>query len=158
LPLIAIIATSIIWGLSFLSMKVSVGLLPPMTLALVRFLIGSVVLSIIYLIMEKEKRLNKKDIPILALSGFIGVSAYFYFANNGIQYISASSASIVIAAIPIFTLIAEIIFLKAELTKKKIISVAVSFLGVYLIVGFSSGGASEGSLKGYLLCHCMGRL
>lgn len=102
--------------------------------------------------------MNKKDIPILALSGFIGVSAYFYFANNGIQYISASSASIVIAAIPIFTLIAEIIFLKAELTKKKIISVAVSFLGVYLIVGFSSGGASEGSLKGYLLCHCMGRL
>lgn len=151
LPLMAIVATSIIWGLSFLSIKVAVGVLPPMTLALVRFLIGSVVLSIIYFIMEKEKRLNKKDIPMLALSGCIGMSAYFYFENNGIKYISASSASIIIAVIPIFTLIAEIIFLKAELTKKKIISVIVSFFGVYLIVGFNSGGGSENSLKGYLL-------
>ncbi|WP_432407574.1 DMT family transporter [Wukongibacter sp. M2B1] len=150
LPIMAIVATSIIWGLSFLSIKVTVGVLPPMTLALVRFLMGSVVLSIIYMIMEKEKRLNRKDIPLLALSGFIGVSAYFYFENNGIQYISASSASIIIAAIPIFALIAEIIFLKAELTKKKVISVVVSFFGVYLIVGFNSAGISENSLRGYL--------
>lgn len=151
LPIIALILVSIIWGFSFLSMKVTARVLPPMTLALIRFLIGSIVLSIIYMLKEKKKVLNKRDIPMLALSGFIGVSAYCYFQNNGIRYISASSASIIIAAIPIFTLIAEIVFLKAELTKKKIVSVIISFIGVYLIVGFNSSGLSSNPLKGYLL-------
>lgn len=151
LPLIAIIITSIVWGLSFLSIKVAVAVIPPMTLALLRFLIGCVVLSIIYMIMEKEKRLNRKDIPMLALSGSIGVTIYFYFENNAISLISASSASIIIAAIPIFTLIAEVIIFKVKLTSKKVMSVIVSFIGVYFIVGINTGGASSSSFKGYLL-------
>lgn len=148
LPLVAIIVTSIIWGLSFLSIKVTVDVLPPMTLALTRFLIGSVVLSFIYMFKEKDKKLNKEDIPMLALSGFIGVSVYFYFENNGVKLISASSASMIIAAIPIFTLIAEIIVFKEKLTMKKIISVIISFLGVYLIVGFISETSSASSSNG----------
>ncbi len=148
LPLMAIIVTSIMWGLSFLSIKITVDVLPPMTLALTRFLIGSVVLSFIYMLKEKDKKLNKEDIPMLALSGFIGVSAYFYFENNGVKLISASSASMIIAVIPIFTLIAEIIVFKEKLTMKKIISVIISFLGVYLIVGFISETSSVSSSKG----------
>lgn len=151
LALIAIIVTSIVWGLSFLSIKVTVAVIPPMTLALLRFLIGSVVLSIIYMIMEKEKRLNRKDIPILALSGAIGVTIYFYFENTAISLISASSASIIIAAIPMFTLIAEVIIFKVKLTAKKLMSVIVSFIGVYFIVGINTGGTSSSSWKGYLL-------
>ena len=136
------------WWLSFLSIKITVDVLPPMTLALTRFLIGSVVLSFIYMLKEKDKKLNKEDIPMLALSGFIGVSAYFYFENNGVKLISASSASMIIAVIPIFTLIAEIIVFKEKLTMKKIISVIISFLGVYLIVGFISETSSVSSSKG----------
>lgn len=151
LPIIAVIMTAIIWGLSFLSIKVTVEVLPPMTLALTRFLIASVVLSIIYIFMEKEKKLNRKDIPILALSGFIGVSLYFYFENNAIKLLSASSAAIIIAVIPIITLIAEIVVFKSKLTKKKLISVILSFLGVYFIVGFNTKASAPGSIKGYLL-------
>lgn len=151
LPLMAIIATSIIWGLSFLSIKVTVAIIPPMTLALTRFLIGSAVLTIIYLLKEKERKFNKKDIPFFALSGALGVSAYFYFENHAISLISASSAALIIAAIPIITLVAEAIFLKVKLTKKKIISVIISFIGVYFIVSTNNGAMGSSSWKGYLL-------
>jgi len=151
LALFAIIATAIIWGLSFLSIKVAVAVIPPMTLALMRFVIGSTILSIIYRYKEKEKKLHREDIPIFALSGFIGVSAYFYFENNGISLIPASTASIIIAAIPIFTLIAEAIVFKNKLTPKKILTVIISFVGVYFIVGSSRGDLTSSSLKGYLL-------
>jgi drug/metabolite transporter (DMT)-like permease len=90
-------------------------------------------------------------IPIFALSGFIGVTIYFYFENNAISMIAVSSTSIIIIVIPIFTLIAEIIVFKVKLTAKKIISVIVSFIGVYFIVGINIGGTSSNSLKGYLL-------
>lgn len=151
LPLIAIMITATVWGLSFLSIKVIVDVIPPMTMALLRFLIGALVLSIIYLIKEKEKRLYKKDIPMLVLSGASGVSAYIYFQNSAMKFISASSASIIIAAIPIFTLIAEVIIFKIKLTAKKMISVVLSFIGVYFIVGYNSGLASTDSMKGYLM-------
>lgn len=151
LPLIAIMITATVWGLSFLSIKIIVDVIPPMTMALLRFLIGALVLSIIYIIKEKEKRLDKKDIPMLVLSGASGVSAYIYFQNSAMKFISASSASIIIAAIPVFTLIAEVIIFKIKLTAKKIISVVLSFIGVYFIVGYNSGLASTDSMKGYLM-------
>ncbi|SKC81321.1 DMT family transporter [Maledivibacter halophilus] len=151
LSLIAIMITSTVWGLSLLSVKVIVDVIPPMTMTFFRFLIGSLVLSIIYMIKEKEKKLDKKDIPMFILSGASGVSAFIYFQNSAVQFISASSASIIVAAIPIFVLIAEVIVFKTKLSNKKIISVILSFIGVYFIVGYDSSLASSDSFKGYLM-------
>lgn len=119
MPLIAIIVTSCIWGLSFLSIKVTIGVLPPMTLALSRFVVASVLLAIFFKIKEKNVKLKKEDIPMMALAGILGVTVYFYFENNGIKLIPASNASIIIAAIPVFTLIFETIVFKTKLTLKK---------------------------------------
>lgn len=132
---LAILATVILWGISFISIKIVVEVLPPMTFALVRFIIASAILLIIFKIKEPQTRLSKKDIPLMAFGGFIGVTLYFYFENYGIQLTTASVASIIIATIPIFSLIAEAIVFKSKLTLKKIMGVLVSVVGVYFIIG-----------------------
>ncbi|SHK56689.1 Permease of the drug/metabolite transporter (DMT) superfamily [Caminicella sporogenes DSM 14501] len=152
MPLIAIIGTSFIWGLSFLSIKVAIGVLPPMTLALSRFVIASILLTILFKIKEKNVKIKKGDIPIMALAGFLGVTVYFYFENNGIKLIPASNAAIIIAAIPIFTLIFETIVFKTKMTFKKIASVIISLIGVYFIVGARIEGVStKDAWIGYLM-------
>lgn len=117
-PLVAITVTSIMWGLSFLSIKVSVAVLPPMTLALSRFLMASLLLIIVLKWREPQTRLNRKDFPLMISAGVIGVTAYFYFENNGVKLTSASAASIIIATIPIVTLLADALICGNQLLSK----------------------------------------
>ncbi len=135
LPIVALLFVAVLWGLSFLSIKFVVDTIPPMTLGFMRFFIASILLAIIMKIKEPKFKMYKKDIPLMALSGFLGVTIYFYFENNGIKLLTASTSSIIIASIPIFTLISEAIIYKEKMTKIKIFSVVLSFIGVYFIVG-----------------------
>lgn len=142
----------ILWGLSFLSIKVTVVVLSPMGLALVRFVIASVILAILLKIREPEAKLLPKDIPLMAFSGIIGITVYFYFENNGVKYTTASTASIIIATIPAFTVLSDYLFCGNRLTVIKTAGVLLSFFGVYLIVR-DSGQLSFASefFKGNLL-------
>lgn len=152
LPVLAITFTAVIWGLSFLSIKVSVAVIPPMTLALVRFLMASVILTVMIKIIEPRSKLRKKDIPALSLAGVIGITVYFFFENNGVKMTTASVASIIIAAIPILSILADYIFFKSPLSPYKVFCVLLSILGVYLVVGANlSGPNGRGNLPGNLM-------
>lgn len=147
--LISIVFTTIFWGISFTSIKVSLTVLTPMNLAALRFIIASGFLSIVYLFGVKDKRLEKKDIKIFAITGLLGFTLYFYFQNNGIKYISSSSASLIVAGIPVITLIADVLIFKLKLEKKHLVSVVLSFLGVYFIVKNAPTGGN--SIKGFVM-------
>lgn len=147
--LLAITFTAIIWGLSFLSIKVSVAVLPPMTLALSRFVIASLILKLVLKSVEPQTSLAKKDYPLMSVAGIVGVTLYFYFENNGVKFTTASAASLIIATIPILTLVADYIFCGNKLSPIKIFSVALSSIGVYLIVAVDNLNSS--GLKGNLM-------
>lgn len=134
IPYFAISFVMLLWGLSFLSIKVTVAVLNPMSLALMRFALASVILFGLLKMKEPNTRLQKKDIPLMALSGIIGITVYFYFENNGVKLTTASTASIIIGAIPMLTALADYFFCGNKLTLPKIAGVVLSFIGVYLIV------------------------
>jgi drug/metabolite transporter (DMT)-like permease len=151
LAYVSIIFTALIWGLSFLSIKVTIAVFPPMTLAFIRFVIASFIIGAIFKAKEKDTRLAKEDRFLMVMAGFLGITVYFYFENNGVKLISASNASMIIAAIPIFTLIFECVVFKTKLTLRQGVSVIISFLGVYLIVGTNHGSYEGESWLGYLM-------
>ncbi|MDA8234848.1 MAG: DMT family transporter [Clostridia bacterium] len=150
LPILAITFTAVMWGLSFPSIKISVAEMPPMTLALARFLLASVVLVLFLRWMEPSTRLDRKDMPLMALAGFIGVTAYFFFENHGVNLTTASAASMIIGIIPILTLVADYLFCGNKLSPLKIVSVILSTLGIYLVVAVNQD-LSGSSLWGNLL-------
>ncbi|OHD28313.1 MAG: hypothetical protein A2086_16540 [Spirochaetes bacterium GWD1_27_9] len=148
LSYVLIIFAVVIWGFSFLSIKVSLVALPPMTLALVRFVIASFVLFLFLRIKKVKLQFQFKDLPVFFVAGFSGITMYFFFENNGIKLTTASNASLIVSIVPILTIIAERIVFKIPLTKIKILSVIISMIGVYLVVGFNTSG---GTLIGNLL-------
>lgn len=150
LAIAAVSTASILWGLSFLSIKVVVDVVPPMPLALLRFIVATATLYIFFKITKDESRLKKSDIPRVAAGGIFGVTLYYFFQNTGIKLISPSSASIIVASIPILSLIGESLIFKTKLTLTKILSVIISFIGVYIIVGLALKD-SGGSPLGYLM-------
>lgn len=152
LPYLAVSFVMLVWGLSFLSIKVTVSVLGPMTLALSRFLIASVILYILLKIKEPKSRLEKQNILLMAVSGIIGITLYFFFENNGVEMTTASTASIIIGAIPMLTALADHFFCGNKLNLPKAAGVFLSFAGVYLIVRESGSlDFSSANFKGNLM-------
>jgi len=145
------IAVAILWGLSFLSIKVAVAAIPPMSLAAARFVLAAAVLPLLALAAKESLRVAPRDLPLLAAGGAVGVTLYFFCENNGVALLSASESSLVIGTIPILTLIAERVFLGARLGARAYAGAALSVAGVSLIVLRSGGpGGGLSSPAGYL--------
>ena len=107
LALAAILSCVLVWGFSFISIKIAVNVFPPMTLGAVRFAIALVFLYILKKKKAPDEKIKKQDIPLLAGAGLTGVTLYFFFENNAVYLIPASEASIITAAIPVLILIAD---------------------------------------------------
>lgn len=140
------VAVALVWGLTFLSIKVVVADIPPMTLSLVRFVIASVLLPMIAWITKTDMRIRLGDMPIIALSGFVGVTFYFYCENNGIMLLSASESSIIIGTIPVLTLIVDMIVYKVRIRPVVAGGIFLSFIGVsVMVIRFASMGGTSAS-------------
>lgn len=144
----AIGVTVLLWGFSFVSIKVAIQVFPPMSLGALRFAMASVLLLVVKRALAPRERLELRDVPGLAAAGLVGVTAYFFFENNGVLRVSASEASIVIGAIPVLSMIAERIAGGAGLAPRRWLGASLSVLGVWDVAGASV--AVTGSVSGYL--------
>ncbi|MDP4143052.1 MAG: DMT family transporter [Bacillota bacterium] len=124
----------IIWGMSYLSIKIVVAEINPILSAFYRFLIAGVILIIIKKMQHSNEKVLKEDRLKMALGGLFGVGLYFFFENYSIAFTTASNVAILIASIPIFTLIAQKIIFNEEITKTKLIGTIFSVVGIIIIV------------------------
>jgi len=147
-----LIITVILWGLSFISTKVLLNYLSPTIIAFSRQLIALVPLSAAMYFTKSFKKPEKSDLKLIAVSGLLGIVLYFLFENTGMKYTTASNASIIVAAVPVLTLISEIAFFNMKLNFRILTCIFTSIGGVYLVI--SNNGRldfSSATLKGNLL-------
>jgi drug/metabolite transporter (DMT)-like permease len=142
------ISVSVIWGLSFLSTKVAIAVMPPMTIAAARFVVAVAILYVLGLATREDLSLKLRDLPLMAVSGLMGVTIYFLCENNGIGLLTASESSLVIATIPVLTMLVERVAFGSRLKARSYVGAVLSFAGVALIVAPSLGSASS-SLAGF---------
>jgi len=136
-------ATALIWGLSFLSIKVAIAAIPPMTLGLLRFVIAAALLPLLALATRESLRVEPRDLPRLASGGLLGVTLYFLCENNGVKLLSASEASLIVGVIPVVTMLAERAFLGTRVGFRSYLGALLSFAGVGLIAARSAGASSS---------------
>jgi drug/metabolite transporter (DMT)-like permease len=150
---VAILFTVLFWGMSFVSTKIVLNAgFPPLTLACVRFAIASLVLFPIVKMKEPDTRPRGRSWFKVMLGGFLGVSAYFFFENNGIRLTSASSAALIIATIPVFTLAAESLFFRYRLHLLSACGIVLSLIGVFFLIHpVGQRDLNPGNLFGNLL-------
>ncbi len=149
--LIAIIVTVIFWGYSFVSTKILLQDLPPISIAFFRQLIAAGALFLILLYKKLFVKMALKDVLLVFVSAFFGIVLYFLFENIGLKYTTASNASIIVAAVPIFTLITESLFYKYKITARIITCVTISVAGVFLVIFEKGLDFSFGYTLGNLL-------
>lgn len=134
LPVLTVLFAVLVWGISFVSTKVVLADLPPVSIAFFRQLIAIVPLLMILRMNGETLSLQKGELRLFFVAAFFGLVLYFVFENSGLQYTTASNASMLVAAIPIFTLTIESIRHKQKLALFTLAMILVSIGGVYLIL------------------------
>jgi drug/metabolite transporter (DMT)-like permease len=131
---VIILLPIVFWAFAFPFIKIGLEELSPINLTIMRlFTVCVIFLLLILIIPRKFTPLRKKDIIPLFLLGFLGLVIYHLGLNYGEIYMSASAASLIIATIPIFTVIFAMVFLKEKITKKIAIGIPLSLTGVVII-------------------------
>lgn len=126
--------TVLFWGYSFISTKVVLNQIPPVSIAFFRQFIAITTLIPLALFTGTLFKASLKDFGTMALAGLFGTVLYFVLENTGLQYTTASSASMIVASLPVFTLISEALLFKLKVSWKMVACIALSILGVYLVV------------------------
>ena len=143
------LVTAIIWGVAFVATKNMLGDYTPLEILLLRFIIGYVMLWILYPHPMKIKR--KVTELNLFLAGFTGVTLYFVCENTALEYTYASNVSLLVSAAPIFTGLLAMIFLKKEkMTKNFVLGFICAMIGI-LLIGYNGSSVLELNPLGDLL-------
>ncbi|MCM2250099.1 MAG: DMT family transporter [Geothrix sp.] len=143
----AIAGVLLLWASAFAGIRAGMRLTPagmpgadgygPGQLALLRFGTASIVLAL-YALATRMRMPERKDLPVIALSGFLGISVYHAALNFGEVTVQAGAASLLISAGPVFTALLSAVFLRERLTRTGWGGILVAFTGVALIA-LSSG-------------------
>jgi drug/metabolite transporter (DMT)-like permease len=132
-------ATLLLWSSAFAGIRAGLRAYSPLHLALLRFLIASLVL-LIYAGIAHFRRPELRDVPALIFSGAVGITWYNIALNYGEVRVSAGAASLLIASTPIWTALLATIALRERLGFQGWFGVLMSFAGVALIASGEGGG------------------
>lgn len=135
MPYLAILLAVVIWGASFIATKAAVADLPPVAFGVVRFALATLVLVLFQLATRRSLALPRGYRRQLMLAGFLGITCTFGLENIALKYTTAGNGALFIAASPILTVGAAVLFLKERLTWNLVTGALLAFGGMALLVG-----------------------
>ncbi len=149
------ILTVILWGLSYISTKIVITQIPPISIAFFRQIIAAAILIPLAMYSGALRKVTLRDLGTIVLASLFGLVLYFIFENTSLQYTTASNASMIVAALPIFTLISEALFFRLKVTRNMVVCLMLSMVGVYLVVTINGQmDLSSARFLGNLLMIC----
>lgn len=129
----AVAITLLFWSSAFTGIRIGLeGGYGAGGLVLLRFLSASLVFAL-YALVKRVPIPSKKDTLQLALLGISGISIYHIALTFGEEWVSAGTASLIIAAAPIFTALVSLVALRERLNALGWGGLALGFIGVAII-------------------------
>lgn len=107
----ALLLAMVLWGSSFVALKVAVSELPPMLVLFLRMLIGSLGFLAAWPWVREGLRYQRGDWRLLLLMALCEPCLYFVFEANGLRFTSAGQAGMVTALLPLFVAVAAWFYL-----------------------------------------------
>ena len=124
----------LIWGTTWLFIKIGLEDLPPISFAAARFTLAVFILGIIIFFQKIPLPKTKRDWKLLALTGVLQFSINYSLVFWSEQYISSGLAAVLQAMISVFGLVLAWVHLPNErITRIKILSVMLGIVGVAVI-------------------------
>lgn len=142
----------VIWGTSFLWIKIAVQEISPFVLVGFRTLFAAAGLAI-YLLINNSGRVSwkilKPKLPVFIILGIINITIPWLLISWAETQIESGVASILNATMPLWTiLIAPLVISDDKITLPKLGGLAIGFIGVVVLMLPSLGAGSTANLLG----------
>ncbi|MCD8037399.1 MAG: DMT family transporter [Clostridiales bacterium] len=155
LPVLAICAGQMLWGISYMFTKVATQSATTSQLLSIRFIIAFIFINLMMIGGKHKVSIKGKSIKhILVLLAIQPV--YFYFESNGVLYTNATVSGVMLSTVPVVSIVFAVIFLKEYPTKRQALFCLLPIAGVILI---TAAGSSLGVIQPigivFLLMTCV---
>lgn len=146
---IAWVALGLIWGSNFIFMKWATELISPSQVVLVRVVVGVVPVLCYALITRQIELKHIKHSFHFFVMACLASAVYYYGFAKGTSFLPSGIAGAVSGAIPIFSIVAAMLFLSDEkINRNRIFGVVVGFIGVLIIARPLQGHIAGHFLEG----------
>lgn len=133
-PILIWLILCLIWGTTWIFIKIGLEDLPPIAFAVARFLTAVFILFFIIRIQKIPLPKTAREWRLIALTGVLQFSINYSLVFWSEVYITSGLAAVLQAMIMVFGLVLAWIFLPNErITKLKIIAVTIGIIGVAVI-------------------------
>jgi len=129
-----LILLNVIWGGTYVTAKLPLADLKPVTLAFLRFGLASLMMIPFLLTKYRGVRMNKREILVCCRLGFIGIAVAYIFMNMGLKYTKTMNAALEVASEPITMVILAAWLLREKITGYIKAGIFLSTSGVLCIV------------------------
>ncbi|HNQ44239.1 MAG TPA: DMT family transporter, partial [Candidatus Cloacimonadota bacterium] len=143
------IAAMFFWAITFVWYKIVFETYRPYEVIFLRLLLGATLLFVVMIVSRHWQKIDRRDILPFLLVAFFEPFLYFIGEANGMQYVSSTLGSLIIALIPIFAALGAWLLLRETITGYVIAGLLVSFSGV-AILSYGSGELNA-TIKGVSL-------
>jgi drug/metabolite transporter (DMT)-like permease len=156
LAYLALAAVCIIWGTTYLGLRIGVTQFPPFLFSIIRFLTAGPILILLVLLSGTSQWPDKKVLFNQAVSGLFMVTLGISIVGWAEMYISSGVAAIICSMMPIWTVLINVFVTKDEQPNWLIILGLVTGLtGIVLIFGehlseFSNSNYTAGILLTFI--------
>jgi drug/metabolite transporter (DMT)-like permease len=139
---------AILFGASVVAVRVAVRDIPPLTLAVLRFGQGGLLLLLLLLVWARDLlRIKGKDIPYLLLLGAIFFTIFPVTFNMSLRLTQASRGALMLATMPLWSVLLARLAKKERLGTRQLCGVLLTFAGVGIVLAergltFSGPGLS----------------
>src|SRR5262249_33041571 len=141
----------LIWGSSFLLIKIGVSQLDPLALVTGRTLVASVGFAAMILLLRKPFPRDRKTLGSLVVVGILNTALPFFLITWGESTIDSGLASVLNATMPLFSLvIAHIALADDKINIGKVVGLATGFVGILLLATRSSDPTHPNPIGGQL--------
>ena len=147
--IIAALVVYIIWGFTFLASKVAQKWVTPFILMAYRFDLAALLLALPMVFGWRKVKLRGKKIGRLILMGLFEPCLYFIGEQYGVRFTNSAFSGVMIAIIPIVTILLASVFLKDRPSSAQVIFCILSIAGI-IIISLSENKDGAVSLKGIL--------
>jgi drug/metabolite transporter (DMT)-like permease len=136
---LAFFAIYVLWGTTFLAIRIAVQELPPLFAAGIRFFIAGIVLYGFLSFRGKPQptRVQWRNLAIIGLLMFVAEYGPLFWAE---KYIPSGIASLLAATLPLITMVLEVFILREQRFRLRLmVSTVVGFLGVGVLLVKNGG-------------------
>ena len=137
---LVLLAICLIWGFNFVVMKTAAGFFSPESFVTYRFLLGAIVLLAVT-IFAKIPLPDKKFWAWIILSGICQISLGGLIVQYALEYLNSGLVSVLNYTMPVWVTVLAKFFLDEDLTKKKIFGIALSIIGVGVLMNVDVSGS-----------------